>query len=93
MIMKTHRPYYGLVPARVRTGRANCVAQGRLMSPRNRRYDIDPRPAFSYPPHPMKRYSSKVFSLGAIAVCLFAGGADELSLAPARGYCYSITAR
>jgi hypothetical protein len=33
----------------------------------------------------MKRYSSKALSLGALAICLFAGGADELSLAPRAG--------
>jgi len=33
----------------------------------------------------MKPYSGKALSLGALAVCLFAGGADELSLAPRAG--------
>jgi hypothetical protein len=33
----------------------------------------------------MNSYSTKAFSLASIAVCLFAGGADELSLAPRAG--------
>ncbi len=33
----------------------------------------------------MKPYSTKALSLGALVVCLFTGGADELSLAPRAG--------
>jgi len=33
----------------------------------------------------MKPYATQALSLGALAVCLFAGGADELSLAPRAG--------
>jgi hypothetical protein len=84
MIMNTPRPYYGLYKMG-RTRGASCIARADSSASRPGRYDLDHRPAFSYPPHPMKTYSTKAMSLGAIAVCLFAGGADELSLAPRAG--------